>query len=144
MSTGGTIAGAFVAAIGGLALDGSPAVRRRKRLIYADGDPADGLVLVAQGDGQRLEPLGDFGTGLVYLVTYPVSVAATRRSAGKLGDDETVRGWMEAVRDRFRKPDDLSGINDIEPDVVSAFDTTGVQRQSLAWSELNFRVSVIE
>lgn len=142
-TTGGTIAEDFKTAIEGLALDDTPPVLVRKRLVLADGDPA-GIVLVAQGDGQRLEPLGDFGTGLVYLVSYPVSVAATKRSAGKLGDDATVRGWMELIRDRFRKPGDLSGINDIEPDVVSAFDGAATQGQALSWSELNFRVSVIE
>lgn len=142
-STSGAIADAFVTAIGALALAGDPEVRKRKRLIFADGDPAT-VILVAQGDGEEIEPLADFGNGLAFLNAYPVSVAIASRNAGKIAENETVRAWKEAIRDRFREPGDLAGINDIRPGVKSAFDATGVQKQAIDWVELDFRVQVIE
>lgn len=142
MSTSGTIADGVVAAITALALDGSPVVLKRKRLILADGDPKQ-AILVAVADLDRNEPLGDFGTGLVFLNSFGVSVAAVARNSGKIGDTARIREWDEAIGERFRKPGDLPGVNDIKPGTGSVFDKTGVTSLGIDWAEQNFQVEVI-
>lgn len=142
MSQSGTIADGFVAGIEGLALAGTPPVRKRKQATLHERDP-DLVVFVWVGDGERLEPLGDFGAGLAFLVAYPAGVAVVARNKGKLGDNEAVRVAREAVRDRFVKPGDLAGVNDIEPDGKSVFDLSGLGK-GLDWAELAFKVTVIE
>jgi hypothetical protein len=141
-STSGTIADAVVDAIEGLTLDGDPPVRERKRPVLHEGDP-DGVIFVSQGDGERLEPLADFGDGLAFLVAYPVAVAIVVRSRGKVGDNETLRAWREAIRGLLRLPDDIADVNDIEPADGPVFDLDGLGK-GLDWSIQNYRVTRIE
>lgn len=134
---------AVVAQIGLLPLVPAQTVRRRKRLVLADGESPP-LILAAQGDGRDFEQVAKGW----WLVRYPVSVAAAFPKGGKLEDNTTLRDWADAVTFAlldWRNLADrgLTECNGCTPHDKTLFDPAG-RSADLDWWAADFLVETLE
>jgi hypothetical protein len=108
MSLAADIRAAATAAVAGLTLPGTPAVRARKRPAYKAGDPAAGVVVVS-GIDLAADPLTP-EAALAVAGRYGVAVTAIRPNQSGEASDGTIEGWVAVIRAALFRPNPLPAV----------------------------------